>query len=85
MPNIKYDLTELFENPPVFDAPMMNFSSPQNKVGHGKNLAGIVSNAIVGAKHNEKYKFFWSTLDANSINEKLDYKYQIGKKFPMQY
>ena len=85
IPKIKYDLTELFENPPVFDAPLMNFSSPQKQVGHGKNLAGIVSNAIVGAKHNDKYKYFWSTLDATNIHEQQDFRYQIGKKFPMQY
>jgi hypothetical protein len=83
--NVKYDLNELFENPPVFDAPLMNFSSPQKQVGQGKNLAGIVSKAIVGAKHNEKYKYFWSTLDATNGDEKQDYRYQIGKKFPMQY
>jgi hypothetical protein len=83
--NVKYDLNEPFKNPPVFDAPLMNFNSQQKKFGQGKNLAGIFSKAIVGAKHNERYKYFGSTLDATTCDEKQDYSYQIGKKFPIQY
>lgn len=48
----KYNLNELFDNPPTFDVPVMNFSSPQKQIGKGKNLAGIVSKTITGNKHN---------------------------------
>jgi hypothetical protein len=42
----KYNLNELFTNVPKFDAPIMNFSSPQKNVAKGRNFSMIAKTMI---------------------------------------
>ena len=81
----KYNLQELFDNVPVFDVPLMNFSSAKKTSAAGtKSLESRLTKGICAKKNNARYQHFWQALES-TIDPAKDYRYQIGKRFPMQY
>ena len=86
----KYNLNDLFENVPKFDAPIMNFSSGKKVLGKSnKNLRGLVTaKAMIDFRqnNNQKVKNYCNSVDTTDYDVNVsNYQYKIGKKFPMQY